>query len=180
MKAIFLDRDGTINQDSHDGVIDSPDKFYLYPDTLEAFKLLATLDYTIFIVTNENGIPQGRLTSERFIEVNHQLLLMLSETGARIEYTFFCPHAADENCDCRKPKPGMIKQAQEKYPDINIDESWVIGDKLQDVGLGKAVGAQTILVNRSGTAAPGTADYIVPDLLTAIKTVANPISGVEV
>jgi D-glycero-D-manno-heptose 1,7-bisphosphate phosphatase len=177
MKAIFLDRDGTIIQEAGDGVIDDPGKIYLFPEVEEAMRLLAPLDYRTFIVTNEIGIAQGRLTKERFVEINHQLLLKLAELGVHVEYTFFCPHPPADNCDCRKPRPGMIKQAQERYPDLVIEESWVVGDKLHDAGLGKAVGAQTILVNRNGTAAEGTADYVVPDLLAAAQVIANPLPG---
>ncbi|CAN5603290.1 D-glycero-beta-D-manno-heptose 1,7-bisphosphate 7-phosphatase [soil metagenome] len=176
MKAVFLDREGTLIVEPYDQVLDSVEKVYLINDTIEALRKIAELDYTVFLIINENGLAQQRVSQEQFQSVNARLLELLAPSGIKIEKIYYCPHPPAEGCGCRKPRPGMIKKAMEEYP-IEISESWVIGDKLQHAGLGKAVGAQTILIDRDGRYGEGTADYIVSSLGEAAQVIASPVSN---
>lgn len=174
MKAVFLDREGTIVMEPYDEVLDSPEKVYLFNETNQALSQLAGMDYAVFLVVNDNGLAQKRMTEDQFQNVNHKLMQLISPSGIKIEKVYYCPHAAADGCECRKPRPGMINQALEDYPEIDITESWVIGDRLHDVGLGKAAGTKTILVDRDSKYADGTADFIVPDLMTAVQQLEGP------
>lgn len=176
MKAVFLDREGTLIVEPYDKVLDSPDKMYLFDDTIPALTQLASLDYTVFLVINENGLSQKRIVQEQYELINSHLLELLKPSGIKIEKIYYCPHAPAEGCSCRKPRPGMIKQAMEEYP-LEITESWVIGDKLQHAGLGKAVGAQTILIDRDGRYGEGTADHIVSRLKEAVEIISTPATN---
>jgi D-glycero-D-manno-heptose 1,7-bisphosphate phosphatase len=111
MKAIFLDRDGTVNV----GVptyerVDSLDKVRLLPDTLEVLTLLAKLDYGVFFITNQAGLAEKLMTREQFDEINSKVLELISSGGIKIIKTYLCPHGGDDNCECRKPKPFLLKQ----------------------------------------------------------------------
>ena len=171
MRAIFLDRDGTINIEPSDEVVDEKNKIRLFPETIEALSQLAQKNYQIFIVTNQIGIAKGQLSDEQFHEINNEILNRLSPSGIKIEKTYYCPHAVEDNCDCRKPKTGMIKQAMANY-EIDLPNSYVIGERETDVQLGKNVGAKTILVNRSSVTMNTKPDYIVKDLKEAMDQIA--------
>lgn len=172
MKAIFLDRDGTVNVEFGEGKISSSDMIVLLPNSLEALKVLAKLDYKIFLVTNQLGIARGNYTTERFHELNNLLLQQLEPTGISISKTYFCPHAPEDNCGCRKPKPGMLLQAAKEF-DIELADSYMVGDRLTDIQAGKSAGTKTILV-RTGQEPVETpeADYTAADLLEAARYIA--------
>lgn len=174
MKAVFLDRDGTIN----DGVptherVDSVDKVSLLPNTLEALKILAGLDYAVFFVTNQAGVAEGIITQEDFDAINERVLELIAPTGIRIVETYVCPHGENANCECRKPKPKMLLDAAHKY-DIDLSESWMVGDRPTDVTTGLNAGARAILVKTGiPTAVAPEATATVPSLLEAVKYIAE-------
>src|SRR5579872_4137855 len=145
MKVVFLDRDGTLIVDPPDEVVDSIKKIQLLPQTLKALKVLATLDYGVILISNQIGIAKGRLTEADFQRINGKVLEILKPTGIKILKTYFCPHASEDNCNCRKPKPGMILQASKDF-DIDLANSWMIGDRLTDVEVGINAGTKTIVV----------------------------------
>src|SRR5688572_25227207 len=117
MKAIFLDRDGTLNTETDDEIVDSADKVWLFDDVLEGLKILAGLDYKIFIVSNQIGIARKRITVDQFNTIHKKIMDLISPSGVHIEKAYICPHEPADNCECRKPKTGMIKQALLDYPD---------------------------------------------------------------
>ncbi len=169
IRTIFLDRDGTINEEAEDEMVDSMDKVKILPNTIAALKLLKNTDFRLFIITNQIAIGLGRLSLNDFNKINNYILGKLRVSGIKIEQTYMCPHLPGDNCECRKPKPGMIKQAYKKY-DINLKESYVIGDRETDILMGKKVGCKTILV-KSGISKTNDAkaDYFAEDLLDAVE-----------
>ncbi|MBU0614627.1 MAG: HAD family hydrolase [Nanoarchaeota archaeon] len=138
-KAVFLDRDGTINID--EGYTYKTEDLEFYDDVFESLKKLS--HFKLFIVTNQSGIGRGYYSYEDFKRFNDKLVLALSENGINIEKTYCCPHSPEENCDCRKPNIRYLKEAEKEF-DIDLKRSWVIGDHPHDVTLGKNAGARSI------------------------------------
>ena len=174
MKAIFLDRDGTIN----DGVptyerVDSPDKVTLLPNTLEALKLLTEMDYIVFFVTNQAGLAEGLITHAQFDEINNKVLQVIAPSGIKITKTYVCPHGEDAVCDCRKPKPKMLLDAAQEFG-IDLSQSWMIGDRESDVMTGVNAGTKAILVmTGKKDARAEQASFVAPSLLEAIQYIAE-------
>ena len=148
--AVFLDRDGTINEDV--GHLDRDDRLTLFPYSIDAVRLLNQAGYAVVVVTNQGGIAKG-LAEERFVVALHErLLARFADGGARIDGFYHCPHdphaavaAYRAVCGCRKPEPGMVRQAAVEL-ELDPTRSFVIGDKWSDVGLARNVGAVGILV----------------------------------
>lgn len=174
MKAVFLDRDGTVNI----GVptyerVDSLEKVQLLPNTLEALKLLSGLDYGVFFITNQAGLAEGLITQEQFNEINDNVIQLITPSGVKIIKTYLCPHGENDNCECRKPKPKLLLYAATEY-DIELGDSWMIGDRPSDVITGVNAGTKTILVKTGvPTAESEEADYTAPDLLDAVRFIAK-------
>ncbi len=177
-KAIFLDRDGTINR--YVGFLRSPDEFELEYGAAEAIRLINESDYLAVVITNQPVIARGEVTYEGLRTIHNKMETLLGEKGAYIDGLYFCPHHPDSGfegeikelkieCDCRKPKPGMLIQAAR---DLNIDleRSWMIGDDIFDVGAGIAAGTKTCLINSffDDTFNP---DIFAADLLDATKQI---------
>jgi len=140
-KAIFLDRDGTINHDN--GYVHKLEDFKLLPKTIEALKNLK--DFKFFIITNQSGIGRKFFTKNDFNKFNSHLIDVLKENSIIIEKTFVCPHHPDEECDCRKPNIKFIKEIEKEF-NIDLKNSWVIGDHPHDIEMGKSAGCKTIYV----------------------------------
>ncbi len=138
-KAIFLDRDGTLNEDS--GYTYRPESFSLLPGVAEG--LVRLKGYKLFIVTNQSGIGRGYYSEEDMHEYNRRMLLELERWGIRIEKIYFCPHTPEEGCDCRKPSPKFLMQAQQEYS-IDLGLSYVIGDHPGDILLAHNAGCRGI------------------------------------
>lgn len=174
MKAVFLDRDGTVTVGTPTiERVDSPDKAKLLPNILEALKLLATLDYKVFFATNQMSLAEGRITEAEFHTINDKILGLIAPSGITITETYFCPHAPQDGCDCCKPKPGMLLEAAEKY-DIDLSKSWMVGDRPSDVETGVNAGTKTILV-KSGvpTVESDQATFTAMTLLEAVRYIAE-------
>ncbi len=146
-KAVFLDRDGTLNKNTH-YFIDFED-FELLPGVVEGLRLLQNLDYRLFVVSNQSGVARGYFSYEAVEELHGKIREHLAGLGIRLEELAFCPHhpegkveAYAGDCDCRKPKPGMIRKLAAKY-DIDIAQSIMVGDNLSDAmaGINAGVGA---------------------------------------
>src|SRR3954469_2478388 len=134
--AIFIDRDGVINQDNEE-FIKNWDEFIFLPRAMEGLKQLAALPAKIIVVTNQSGIARG-LISEVTLEVVHKNLLEeVARGGARIDAIRHCPHGPDFDCECRKPKPGMILSAVREM-NLDLRRSWMIGDRLSDMEAAQA------------------------------------------
>ncbi len=139
-KAVFLDRDGTLNYDK--GYIYKIEDFQFLPKAVEALKLLKD-DFFLFIITNQSGIGRGYYTMEDAHKFNNHLLNELKQEGISIKKTYICPHAPGDNCDCRKPSHKFVADAKKEY-DIDLEHSWVIGDHPWDVEMGIKAGCRTI------------------------------------
>jgi D-glycero-D-manno-heptose 1,7-bisphosphate phosphatase len=142
---ILLDRDGVINRDSPD-YIKNWDEFQFLPGALEALNLFAGHGLGVIIITNQSVINRGMVLPEVLEETHHRLRQAVERTGGRIQDIFFCPHRPDEDCACRKPKPGLIIQAQTQY---HLDPRCciMIGDSAKDIEAGFRAGCgATILV----------------------------------
>jgi D-glycero-D-manno-heptose 1,7-bisphosphate phosphatase len=177
--AAFLDRDGTIVEDV--GYLDRTERLALYPWTADALRLLARAGFALIVVTNQSGVARGLFPESRVRDVHSALDRRLARGGARLDAYYYCPHYPDgtdaayrRECECRKPRPGMILQAAREH-DLDLSRSFVVGDKWTDVALAAQVGARGVLVGTgSGTReakcpppAGMRADAIVPHLAAA-------------
>jgi len=144
MRLIVLDRDGVINQDS-DNYIKSVDEFIPLPGSLEAIARLNRAGYQVAIATNQSGIARGYYDTATLDAMHEKLRSLLAELGGQIAMIAFCPHGPDDNCDCRKPKPGMYLDIA-KQLGASLQDVPIVGDSLRDLQAAQAVGARPILV----------------------------------
>ena len=144
MKLIILDRDGVINFDS-DQFIKNPQEWKPIPGSLEAIARLNQADYRVVVATNQSGIGRGLFDMPTLNAIHDKMHKACALVGARIDAVFFCPHAAQTDCLCRKPKTGMLEEIAARY---NVDLKGVpaVGDSLRDLNCAAKVGAQPILV----------------------------------
>ena len=140
-KAIFLDRDGTIIKDA--GYVHKIDDFELLPNAIKGLKLFK--NYKLFIITNQSGIGRGVYKTKDFLKFNNYLLKEFKKHNIKIKKIYYCPHKPDDDCECRKPKTKFLKDAEKEF-NINLRESYVIGDMKSDFELGKNAGCKTIHV----------------------------------
>lgn len=148
--AVFLDRDGTMVRDV--GYLSRLEDLHWFPYTVDAVRLLNRAGFLVFVTTNQGGIGLG-FYSETFVRQTHQeMAAFIAAGGGRVDGWFYCPHhpratidALRVPCDCRKPSPGMVRQAQQQYS-IDLTRSFVVGDKAGDLGLARSVGARGVLV----------------------------------
>jgi D-glycero-D-manno-heptose 1,7-bisphosphate phosphatase len=145
MKVIFLDRDNTINDDP--GYLSDPDKVRLLPNVIDGLNLLKKQNFEFIIITNQSGIGRGYFKESEMHQVNQRICELLNMADICIKDIFYCPHTDEDNCNCRKPKPGLILKALEKYPDIEIEKSWIIGDSLRDILAGEVINIKGILIH---------------------------------
>lgn len=172
MKAVFLDRDGTVNVGTPTFErVDSIDKVVLLPKTLQALKLLAAQDYNVFFVTNQAGLSEGLITQTMFDSINQKILDLIRPSGIKITVTYVCPHGEGSTCECRKPKPKLLLDAAVTYG-IDLSTSWMIGDRVTDVMTGVHAGTKTILVKTGvPTVDSAEATYVAADLLEAVELI---------
>jgi D-glycero-D-manno-heptose 1,7-bisphosphate phosphatase len=172
-RLVLLDRDGTVNVER--SYVTSPEQVELLPRAAEGIRALKSLGFAVVVVTNQSAVGRGRLDSSTLEAIHARLCALLAAEQAAIAAIYVCPHRPDENCPCRKPLPGLARQAAAAFG-ADLAQSFVIGDKPCDVGLGKNVGARTILV-RTGygteTAARGSVspDWVAEDLADAARYV---------
>ena len=140
-KAIFLDRDGTLTEDK--GFTHKADEFKLLPNVIVGLKKLSS--YTLIIITNQGGIAVGKYSEKDMHEFNDRLTKELLSSNIKIEKTYYCPHISEDNCECRKPKPKLVYLAKKEF-DIDLKNSWVIGDKASDIELANNADAKAIFV----------------------------------
>lgn len=155
-KAIFLDRDGTINK--HVGFLRNIDDFELIDSVAEAIRKINASGYLAIVVTNQPVIARGEVTVQELEEIHKKMETMIGAEGAYVDAIYYCPHHPHKgyegevsdlkiDCDCRKPKPGMLLKAAEDF-NIDLSQSWMIGDGENDVKAGKAAGCKTALLGQ--------------------------------
>ena len=144
MKLVILDRDGTINLDS-DQHIKSPEEWKPIKGSVEAIARLTQGDWRVVVATNQSGLGRGFFNMEALNAIHETMHRAVNQAGGRIEAIFFCPHAADSNCACRKPKPGMLHEIARRM-NLSLAGVPMVGDGLRDLQAASAVGAKPYLV----------------------------------
>ncbi len=175
--AVFLDRDGTINEQM--GYINHPSRFFLLPGAAEAIRLLNANGFLSIVVSNQSGVARGYFPLELVYEIHSKMEKMLEKDGARLDGIFFCPHhprgAVPEysvKCDCRKPETGLIAQACRKL-EIDRTRSYVVGDRCQDLEMARSAGLKGVLVLTGY--GRGERDYLLPGSSTKPLYVAKDL-----
>lgn len=177
MKLIILDRDGVINEDS-DAYIKSPAEWRPIPGSLEAIARLTQADYRIVVATNQSGISRGLFDLDTLMRIHDKMHTMVAEVGGHIEAVFFCPHGPDDDCDCRKPMPGLFHAIARRLM-VDLRGVPAIGDSLRDLQAAAAVGARPMLVKTGkgqGTLAKLGAGHgyeVYEDLSTAVDALLS-------
>ena len=144
MKLIILDRDGVINHDS-DAFIKTPAEWIPIPGSLEAIARLNQAGYRVVVATNQSGIARGFLSMPMLNAIHQKMHSAAQQVGADIEAVFFCPHASADNCDCRKPKPGLFHEIAQRF-NLSLKGTPNVGDSLRDLQAGFVAGCSPILV----------------------------------
>ena len=174
MKLIILDRDGVINYDS-DQFIKNPEEWKPIPGSLEAIARLCQADYRVVVATNQSGVGRGLFDMHTLNAIHDKMHKAVALAGGRIDAIFYCPHAADADCHCRKPKSGMLEDIATRY-NANLKGVPSVGDSLRDLTAAAKMGMQPILVltgkgtktQAAGGLPEGTLVY--PDLAAAVAT----------
>ena len=174
MKLIILDRDGVINLDSDD-FIKSPAEWSPIPGSLEAIARLNQAGYRVVVATNQSGIARGLFDVKTLNAIHQKLHAAAHHAGAEVDAIFYCPHAADDNCDCRKPKPGMLQTVASRFS-VSLKGVPNVGDSLRDLQAGYGVGCVPYLVltgkgqrtRDKGGLPPGT--QVFPDLASVVDS----------
>lgn len=143
-QVVILDRDGVINRDSPD-FIKTPEEWAALPGSLEAIAKLTSAGFMIGIATNQSGVGRGLFTIDALWSIHQKMLAEIYAVGGFVTRIFFCLHAPEDRCDCRKPKPGLLYQAAELFA-CGFDNMTVIGDSERDLEAAQAVGARPVLV----------------------------------
>ena len=193
-RAVFLDRDGTLLHEV--GYLSRREDLRWYPFSVDAIRLLNRAGFHVFVITNQGGVGLG-LFSEDFVRRTHaDMAEHISAAGGRVDGWLYCPHhpgaqdpALRIDCDCRKPKPGLLKQAQRSHG-VDLAASFVVGDKRVDMGLAEQAGARGVFVQtghgaaelaRHGGRMPGAA-YVAADVMEAtswiLRACGHPLESV--
>lgn len=147
MKTVFVDRDGVINKRLVGDWVKNWEEFEMLPGVPEAMAKLKKAGYCCILITNQRGIALDLFTFEDLSEIHRKMNDKLkTEGGGEFDDIFICPHDRQDNCDCRKPEPGLFFQAVEKYPDINIQETVMFGDKDTDRQAAEAAGCRAFFL----------------------------------
>ncbi|MFN0108414.1 MAG: D-glycero-beta-D-manno-heptose 1,7-bisphosphate 7-phosphatase [Blastocatellia bacterium] len=183
-RAIFLDRDGTLNEEV--GYVRNLDEFRLFDFAGEAVRLVNEAGWLVIVVTNQSGVARGKFSEEFLNQVHAQMLAKLENNGAQVDGIYFCPHHPEigetpyrQVCDCRKPQPGLLLRAAKDF-DLDLSLCAVIGDRLRDVGMAKPVGSRSVLVLTGygqeelyEANSPEAPDHVATNLLEAVRWVIN-------
>ena len=173
-KVVFLDRDGVINRDSPD-YIKSWSEFEFLPGSLEAIKKLTVNGFSVMIITNQSVIQRKMISLKALEHIHDMMKKTVLSSGGEIKDIFFCPHLPEDECDCRKPNPGLILKAGEKHR-IDLKASIMVGDSAKDIECARNAGCGTVILVKTGNGAAAVKqlkakmirpDVIVQDLLKA-------------
>ena len=150
-KVVFLDRDGVINYDCAD-YVKSWEEYRFLPGSLDALAALTAARYRLIVITNQSIIGRGMVALEVLEDIHRRMVAAIEQAGGRIDDIFFCPHRPDEDCDCRKPRPGMILQAGRRHL-IDLTGAIMIGDSAKDILCGRDAGCGATILVRTGCGA---------------------------
>jgi D-glycero-D-manno-heptose 1,7-bisphosphate phosphatase len=160
-KALFLDRDGLINVDS--GYVGRIEDFKFIDGIAAALRHAQLLGYRLIVVTNQSGIGRGYYSEADFTRLTHWMVEQLARQGVAIDAVYHCPHTDEDHCECRKPKPGMLLRAIDKF-DLDCDNSWMIGDSERDIEAARAVGIRHTVLYDADNGSTTSADYQISSL----------------
>ena len=144
MSTIFIDRDGVINENRAD-YVKNWSEFHFLPGSREAIAKLTQAGHRIIVCTNQAGVARGSVSMEIVYEIHRKMVAAINEMGGRVERVYFCPHGKDEDCACRKPRPGMLLRARDELG-LDMRDAVIIGDSIGDVRAGLAAGIHAVLV----------------------------------
>jgi len=144
-KLIILDRDGVINQDS-DEYVKSTDEWIPLPGSIQAIADLHKAGFTICVATNQSGLARNYFTTNTLNQMHQKMIGLVEDAGGKIHSIEFCPHGPDDNCECRKPLPGMFRTIANRFKLENLEDVRTVGDSLRDLQAGKKLGCDTFLV----------------------------------
>ncbi|WP_447554793.1 D-glycero-beta-D-manno-heptose 1,7-bisphosphate 7-phosphatase [Vreelandella sp. EE22] len=142
---VILDRDGVINQDS-DHYVKNLEEWIPYPGSIAAIGELTRAGFTVAVATNQSGLARGYFDEKALTAMHQELTRLVDDAGGRIAHIAYCPHGPEDDCNCRKPLPGLLQQIQQALALDSLDGSWMVGDSLRDLQAGEAVGCQPVLV----------------------------------
>lgn len=177
-KAIFLDRDGTLNIDY--GYVHEIDQFHFIEGSIEALQQLKQMGYLLVLVSNQSGIARGYFSEQQFLQLTEWMDWSLADRGVDLDGIYYCPHHPDgigefkQDCNCRKPKAGMLSQA---IKELKIDPacSIMIGDKMEDMMAGKSAGIKMNILVRSGKTvtedSEKLADYVIDSITDVVALI---------
>jgi len=183
-RAIFIDRDGTLNEEV--GYICDPAQFRLFDFAAEAVRMTNEAGWLAIVVTNQAGIARGLFTEDFLAQIHQKMAEELSQAGARLDAIYYCPHHPEigqppyrQACDCRKPRPGLLKRAAEEF-ELDLSKCVGVGDRYRDIGAAQAVGARGVLVLTGYGQAEFeeqqgqiVADHVAVNLLEAVQWAIN-------
>jgi len=181
-KAVLLDRDGVINFDSPDYIL-APDQWLPIPGSLEAIAKLTSANIPVAIVSNQSALGRGMLDQKTFQTIHAKMMLAIEEAGGEIEHTAYCPHTPEDECNCRKPGPGLIDETLVRLKITNQVENVVlIGDSVRDVQAAMAAGVTPMLVQTgygNATAILEQSRQLMPDIhhFSDLATAVNDLLG---
>jgi D-glycero-D-manno-heptose 1,7-bisphosphate phosphatase len=169
-KVVILDRDGTIIVDRN--YLSDPAGLELLPGAAEGLRWLYEHGYRLVVITNQSGVGRGMFSVQRLHDIHDRFRDMVSEAGARLENIYYCPHAPDAGCVCRKPRLGLLWRAASELQ-FNPSAAIVIGDKSIDIEFGRRAGATTILIagKTPADSAEAAPDFVAADLSEAARTI---------
>ena len=144
-KAVFFDRDGVINKERKDHV-KTIEELEIFPNIIESLKKLKNSGFAIIVVTNQSAINRGLITHKKVDEIHSTIQGYLKQYGTKIDNFYYCPHKPEENCQCRKPKPGLLFKAADELH-LNLESSWLIGDNDTDTQAAISAGCRAIQIN---------------------------------
>ncbi len=179
---VFLDRDGVINKDSA-AYIKHPSEFEFIPNSTDAIAHLTQNDFTVILITNQSVIGRKMATTETLDAIFDKLKTGVKAVGGKIDDIFYCPHDPKDNCDCRKPKPGMILDAVQKHG-IDLGFSFMVGDSAKDIECALNAGCQKTILVKTGNGMAAHADLsgkgiipdaFVPDLYAAVQWIIGSV-----
>lgn len=173
-KAVFLDRDGVINQKapSEDAYITRWEEMHILPGVADGIAMLNRANLRVIVVSNQRCVAKGLVTSSQVESIHHRMCRALAIMGAKIDAVYYCPHEEQPPCGCRKPQPGMLFAAAQEH-ELDLLSSWMIGDSQKDVEAGRRAGCRTARIAESSISAGENADVLAGSLVEAVRQILS-------